>query len=74
MSGGQNLADDVEHGVVVERLANLVELFQQLVQDAALDSIGRDEIENQAVVQSGRSGVCGPSAARAGWDSTECRS
>ena len=50
MGGGQNLADDIEDRVVIERVANLLELFQQALQDAAFDRVGRDEIEDQAIV------------------------
>ena len=50
MGGGQHLADDVEDGIVVEGVADLLELFQQRLEDAALDRVGGDEIEDEAVL------------------------
>ena len=50
MSSRQNLSDDVEHRVIVERLANLVQFFKQLIQDAALYGVRRHKIENQAIL------------------------
>ena len=50
VSRGQHLADDVEYGVVVQRVADLLQLLQQPLQDAPFDGIGRDEIEDQAVL------------------------
>ena len=74
LGGGQDLADDVEDGVVVQGVADLLQLLQQPLQDAAFDGVGRDEVEDQAVLASGRSGGCGPSAARGGSGSRGCRS
>jgi hypothetical protein len=47
---GQDLADHVEHGVVVERVADLLQLLEQPLQDAALDGVGGHEVEDQAVL------------------------
>ena len=49
MRGRENLADNVEHRVIVKRVANLLKLFQQALKNAAFDRIGRNEIEDQAV-------------------------
>ena len=49
VSGGENFADHVEDRVVVQRLANLVELFEQLVQDAAFHRVRGDKVEDQTV-------------------------
>ena len=47
---GQDLADDVEDGVVVQRVADLLELLEQPLQDAAFDGVGGHEVEDQAVL------------------------
>ena len=47
--GRQDLAHDVEYRVVVEGVADLLELVQQPLQDPTLDGVGRDEVEDQAV-------------------------
>ena len=47
---GQDLAHDVEDGIVVQGVADLLELLEQPLQDAALDGVGRDEVEDQAVL------------------------
>ena len=46
----QDLADHVEDGVVVQRVADLLQLLKQPLQDAPLDRVGRDEVEDQAVL------------------------
>ena len=46
----QDLADDVEDGVVVQRVADLLQLFEQPLQDAAFDGVGGHEVEDQAVL------------------------
>ena len=48
--GGQNLAHHVEHGVVVKRVADLLEFVQEPLQHVALDRVRRHEVEDQAVV------------------------
>ena len=50
VSRRQDLADDVEYGVVVQRVADLLQLLEQPLQNAAFDGVGRDEIEDQAVL------------------------
>ena len=47
---GQHLADHVEDGVVVQRVADLLQLLEQPLEDAALDGVGGDEVEDQAVL------------------------
>ena len=47
---GQDLADDVEDGVVVQRVADLLQLLEQPLQDAAFDGVGGHEVEDQAVL------------------------
>ena len=47
--GGKDLSDDVEHSVVVQSVADLLELAQQTFQHLSLDGVGGDEVENQAV-------------------------
>ena len=49
MGSRQNLADDIEHRVIIESVTNLLELFQQALQHAAFNRIGRDEIEDQTI-------------------------
>src|SRR3990172_9991601 len=49
MSCREDLTDDVEYRVVIESVPNLLELFQQALQHAAFDRIGRDEIEDQTI-------------------------
>ena len=50
MGRGQDLADDVEDGVVVEGVADLLQLLVQPLQDAAFDGVGGHEVEDQAVL------------------------
>ena len=50
VGGGQDLADDVEDGVVVQRVADLLQLLEQPLQDAAFDGVGGHEVEDQAVL------------------------
>ena len=47
--GREDLAYDIEYRVVVEGVADLLELVQQPLQDPSLDGVGRDEVEDQAV-------------------------
>ena len=50
MRGRHDLADDIEDGIIVERVADLLQLVQELFEDAPLNRVGRDEIEDQAIV------------------------
>ena len=50
MGRRQHLAHNIEHRVVVQRIANLLQLFQEALEHLALDGIRRDEIEYQAVL------------------------
>ena len=50
LGGGQDFADHVEDGVVVQGVADLLELLQQPAQDVALDGVGGHEVEDEAVV------------------------
>ena len=50
VGGGQNFAHDVEDRIVVQRVADLLELFKQPLENAALNRVGRDEVEDQAVL------------------------
>ena len=50
MGRRQNLADHVEDRVVVERVANLLELLVQPLKDPALDRVCGHEVEDQAVL------------------------
>src|SRR5271167_339311 len=45
----KDFADYVENGIVLERVPNLIELFQQPIEDVALHGIRRDEIEDEAI-------------------------
>ena len=45
----QHVAHDVENCVVIQRVADLLELFQQPVEHMALDGVGGHEVEDQAV-------------------------
>ena len=45
----QDLADDVEHRVIIQRVTNLLELLQQALKHAAFNRIGRDEIEDETI-------------------------
>ena len=47
---GQDLAHHVEDGIVLQRVADLLQLLEQPLQDMALDRVGRDEVEDQAVL------------------------
>ena len=49
MGGGENLADDVEDRVIVQGVADFLEFFQEALEYAALDGVGSDEVEDQAV-------------------------
>jgi len=50
LGGGQHFAHHVEHGVVVEGIADFLQLFEQTLQDLALDRVGGDEVEDQVVL------------------------
>src|SRR5712692_2634603 len=49
LSRWKNFPHNIEDRVVLKRLANLVELLEEPVEDVTLHCVGRDEIENQAV-------------------------
>ena len=44
------LADHVEHGIIIEGISNLLELFQKSLENSAFDCIGRHEVEDQAIL------------------------
>ena len=46
----QHLADDVEDCIVIQGVADLLQLLEQALQNAALDRVRRDEVEDQAVL------------------------
>src|SRR5438552_905561 len=46
---GQDLTDDVEHGVIVKRVADLLEFLKESLKDLPLDRVRRDEVEDQAI-------------------------
>ena len=50
MGGRQDLAHHVEHRIVIQCVADLLELVHQALQHPYLDGVGGDEIENQAIV------------------------
>ena len=50
VGSGEDLADDVEHGGVVQGVANLVQLVEEPLEDATLDRVGGDEVEDEAIV------------------------
>ena len=50
VGGGQHLADDVEHRVVVQRVADLLELVQEPLQHPAFDGVRGREVEDEAVL------------------------
>lgn len=50
MGGGQDFSDDVEDRVIVEGVADLLELLVQALEDAAFDGVGGDEVEDEAVL------------------------
>ena len=49
MGGRQDLAHHVEHRVVIQGVADLLELVHQALQHPSLDGVGGDEVEDQAV-------------------------
>ena len=51
LGGGQHLADDVEDRVVVQGVANLLELVEKPLKDSAFDGVGRHEVEDQAILR-----------------------
>ena len=50
MGGRQDLAHHVEHGVVIQSVADLLELLVEALQHPSLDGVGCHEIEDQAIV------------------------
>ena len=46
----QHLAHHVKDGVVLQRVANFLQLFKQSPQNVTLDGVGRDEVENQTIL------------------------
>ena len=46
VGGRQDFADHVEHCVVVESVADLLELVQQLLEYPTLNGVGRHEVED----------------------------
>ena len=46
----QDFANNVEHRVVIQRIANLLQLLMEALQHTALDGVGRHEIEDEAVL------------------------
>ena len=49
VSGRQDLAHHVEHGIVIQGVADLLELVHQALQHPSLDGVGGDEVEDQAI-------------------------
>ncbi len=47
---GKNFADHVEYGIIVERITDLLELFEEPLKDAAFDGVCGHEIEDQAIL------------------------
>src|SRR5439155_7891372 len=47
----EDFADDVEHGVIVQGIADELEFLQEFVKNAAFDSILRKEIEDEAILR-----------------------
>ena len=50
MRSGQNFANNVEHGVIVERVADFLELLQKALQDSSFDGVRRDKVKDQAIL------------------------
>ncbi len=46
----QHLTDHVEHGVIVEGVADLLKLFQEPLEHPALDGVRGDEVKDQTVL------------------------
>ena len=74
MGGGPDLPHHVEDGIVLQRVADLLQLFKQALQNAALDGVGRDKVEDQAVLALAVAVDTSPSAAPGGSGSTGYRS
>ena len=49
LRGGQDLADHVEHGVVVQGVADFLQLVQQPLQHMAFHGVRRHEVDDEAV-------------------------
>ena len=49
VGGGQDLAHHVEDGVVIEGVADLLELGEQALEHPPFDGVGCDEVEDEAV-------------------------
>ena len=47
---GQDFAHDVEDRIVLQRVADFLQLLEQALQNPALDRVRRDEVEDQAVL------------------------
>src|SRR5260221_4502151 len=50
VGSGQDLSDDVEDCIVIQRVADLLELVEQPLKNMTLNCVGRNEIEDQAVL------------------------
>ena len=50
MGGGEDLAHDVEDGVIIEGVPDLLELLQEPLEDPAFDGVRGHEVEDQAVL------------------------
>src|ERR1019366_6754482 len=46
----QDLADDVEDSIVIQRVADLLELVEQPLKNVTLNCVGRNKVEDQAVL------------------------
>jgi hypothetical protein len=51
MRGRQDLTDDIEYGIIVEGVADLLQFLVELSEDLAFDGIRRNEVENQAIFE-----------------------
>ena len=50
MSRVKDLAHHVEDRVVIQRVADLLKLFEQPLQNATFNGVGRDEVEDEAIL------------------------
>ena len=50
VGGRQDLADNIEHCIVIEGIADLLKLLVQTLEDPSLNGVGRDKVEDQAIV------------------------
>ena len=69
---GQDLAHHVEDGVVIEGVADLLQLVEQALEHPPFDGVGCDEVEDEAVAPLSVAMDAAPCAARAGSGSTGC--